>query len=81
MNERIGSFNIDFKNSKDRIAEASKKFYEDIFKAELVGSRIEDGENIAARRVGNHKKLIMTEYLRLRKEALQKLKETAHLNQ
>jgi hypothetical protein len=56
-------------------ARAAKKLYEDIFRADQIGSRIENDRFEASRRVGNRKNLIMTEYIRMRKEAVQKLRQ------
>ena len=41
----------------------------------MIGSQIEDDQVLATRRAHNRKKLIMTEYLKLRKEAVQRLKD------
>lgn len=60
-----------YKLLDERASLAAKKIYEDIFRADMVGrSQFEDDRVAASRRVGHRKKLIMTEYLRLRKEAL-----------
>ena len=56
-------------------ARAARKLYEDIFKANQISSRIDDEQVIASLRARNRKNLIMTEYIRMRKEAVQKLKQ------
>ena len=56
-------------------ARAAKKLYEDIFRADQIGSRIDEDQFEASRRVGKRKHLIMTEYIRMRKAAVQKLKQ------
>jgi hypothetical protein len=54
---------------------AAKKFYDDIFKAQIVREHMHDDRLEAERKVapGASKKLIMTEYLKLRKFAMDKL--------
>ncbi len=56
---------------------AAKKFYNDIFKAQVVREHMHDDRVSAERRVppGGSKKLIMTEYLKLRKIAMDKARE------
>ena len=56
---------------------AAKKFYNDIFKAQVVREHMHDDRVSAERRVppGGSKKLIMTEYLKLRKIAMGKARE------
>jgi len=56
---------------------AAKKFYDDIFKAQLVREHMHDDRLMAERKVpaAGNKKLIMTEYLKLRKFAMNKLLE------
>jgi hypothetical protein len=54
----------------ERASVAAKKIYDDIFKGEAFNSQFDDLHTSAVRRTGNRKKLIMNEYLRLRKEAV-----------
>jgi hypothetical protein len=55
----------------ERASFAAKKIYDDIFKGEALSpARLDDIHTMAVRRTGNRKKLIMNEYLRLRREAV-----------
>jgi len=54
----------------ERASVAAKKIYDDIFKGEALNSQFDEMHTTAMRRTGNRKKLIMNEYLRLRKEAV-----------
>lgn len=54
---------------------AAKKIYEDIFKSADISQQIEDDEMRAQARAGKNKKPLMIEYLKLRKEAMLRLRD------
>jgi hypothetical protein len=55
----------------EKASVAAKKIYDDIFKGEAQkNTNFDEFHANAVRRTGNRKKLIMNEYLRLRKEAV-----------
>ena len=62
---------------------AAKKIYDDIFKAQLLREHMYDDRLSAERNIppGGSKKLIMTQYLKLRRVAMDKHKEGKNNNE